>query len=126
MEKNQNSDFVCACSMCANYDNCLADEAEQEKLMEEICHDSRTIIFWHLVLSALLGIYLGYTWHYFAIKGQILKKDTQIEQLKMQIVETEARINEIAGSKEYFAIKKCENSGKLKPECIIWELKNAK
>ena len=32
----QSSDFMCVCSMCANYKQCLAEDTEQEKLIIKI------------------------------------------------------------------------------------------
>ena len=35
--KEKNSDFMCVCNMCSNYTYCLAEDAEQEKLIKELC-----------------------------------------------------------------------------------------
>lgn len=124
MEKK--SDFMCACSMCANYDKCIADEKEQEKLMEEMCRENRSINLWYFLWALFIGIYFGYFWHYSAIKGQIAEKEKQIEEIGSQIEKTKEEIGKIKNSREYLATIKCENSGKLKADCIVWELKKTK
>ena len=114
----QSSDFMCVCSMCANYKQCLAEDTEQEKLIKEMCLDTKSagIAVWLTAIA--IGIFLGYFWHYMAVKDIITKQNALIQRY-------EIAYEDLKNTKEMQAIAKCNDSEYWKAECIAWELNNA-
>ena len=116
--QSKNSDFMCVCSMCANYQKCLAEDNEQEKFIKEICLDTKSAGAFVWITAIIIGIFLGYAWHFMAVKDQINKKNAQIQLY-------EIALDDFKQSKEMKAIKKCGENDFWQAECIAWELNNA-
>jgi hypothetical protein len=120
--ENGKSDFMCVCNMCSNYTNCLANEKEQEKFIQEVCLDKSSAEVFTWVTAILIGVFLGYCWHYLAVQTQIAEKDAQIRQYQIAIEDAQS----IQKTKEWQAIEKCKDGEYWKAECIAWELNNEK
>ena len=117
--KEKNSDFMCVCNMCSNYTYCLAEDAEQEKLIKELCLDKTSAGVFVWVTAILIGVFLGYAWCWSAMKGTVNQQNAQILQYKIYV-------DDVKSSKEWQAIDKCKDGDYWKAECIAWELNNAK
>ena len=74
MQKATKSDFMCVCSMCSNYEKCLANDKEQEKFIQSMCLDSQSAGVFTWVTAILIGVFLGYAWCYMAMSGNITGK----------------------------------------------------
>ena len=120
MQKATKTDFMCGCSMCSNYEKCLANDKEQEKFIQSICLDSQSAEVSTWITAILIGVFLGYAWCYMVMSGNIAGKDAQIRQYQIALEDAQS----IQKTKEWQAIDKCKDGDYWKAECIAWELNN--
>lgn len=110
-------DFMCVCNMCTNYNVCLAQDKEKEKLLQEAYLDEKSAGVFVWVTAILIGVFLGYAWCWGAMKGTVNQQNAQIQQYKIYV-------DDVKSSKEWQAIDKCKDGDYWKAECIAWELNN--
>lgn len=112
----------CKCLNCEKNAVCetklIAKENEFADDLRRVKGDMKVFI----MASLLIGILIGYSWHYFATKNYL---EQEIEKHKAKIVYAENKLTEFMQTKEFKAVNKCNEENHWKAECIAWELNNA-
>jgi hypothetical protein len=107
----------CRCANCKAKNICDQEQEENEKMLKSVYEDEHSKIFFYIFTSILLGIFIGYFWHYCSTQPQINKLKKQNELYQIQY---DTYIN----SPEKMAIDKCSTEDYWRADCLAWELNN--
>lgn len=90
----------------------LLENQALRKQIRDMQLDEQSASFCRVFFLILLGVFLGYFWHFTQTEHRVKALENQYKIYKESIVE----------SKEYQAITKCSNEDYFKADCIAFEL----
>ena len=90
----------------------LLENQALRKQINDMLLDEKSASFCRVLFLILLGVILGYSWHYIQTINRMTVLETQYKLYRESIIE----------SKEYQAITKCSNEDFFKADCIAFEL----